>query len=187
MDRLSNPPARTGLAARVSVLVAAALLPLSLAGCFAHSGFVVEAQAQVQAPPPPSLVSIGTGVWVVEDYHEPVYFHGQHYWVYRSGVWYRSHIHTGAWVRLDSAPATVVRIHQPRRYVHYRGPRGAARRTIVVRGGGHRHRPRAHRHRGRHKDHRHRGYGRRHGKKGHKHKHHKRRRGKKGKKKYKYR
>ena len=92
---------------------------LMLASCVGHGH--LEATARVDAPPP-TLVHIGPGVWVVEDFHRPVFYHSGWYWLYSDGVWMRSHVHTGSFVRVETAviPSAVVRIERPRRYVRFR-------------------------------------------------------------------
>ena len=103
-----------------------------LAGCIGHSRVTAVASAEVDAPRPPQLVSLGAGVWVIEDHPEPVYFHAEQYWVLRGGVWYQSHVHTGGWVRVAAAPSVIVRVHRPQKHVHYHAPRTVERRTVVV-------------------------------------------------------
>ena len=114
---------------KVGILVSA--LALATGGCVAQGrvsgGFVATSD--------PTLVEIHPGVWVIEDYSEPVFYADGFYWLYRDDVWFRSSYHTGGWVRYRSAPNVIVRLERPRAYVHYhaasgvrvrQGPRGRA-------------------------------------------------------------
>jgi hypothetical protein len=117
-----------------------ALGTLGLTGCVVsgrvHAGATVEAE--------PTLVEVSPGVWVIEDYSEPVFYSENSYWLYRDGIWFRSHVHTGNWVRVSAAPHVVVRVGRPHAYVRSRaragtrvrtGPRGSVRRYDGDRGG----------------------------------------------------
>ena len=73
------------------------------------------------------LVSIQPGVWVVEDYDEPIFYYDDYYWVQRGGGWYRSRGYTGGWFRVGVVPHRVRHIQRPNRYVHYRAPSRARR------------------------------------------------------------
>ena len=112
------------------------LILLALAGAAATASCVVSGRAFVTAEP--QLVAVSPGVWVVGDYHEPVFFHSNMYWRYHSGVWYRSSAHNHGWVLVHNqhVPRAVIHIDRPRSYVHYRarpgvqvrrGPRGPVR------------------------------------------------------------
>lgn len=90
-------------------------LAVVTSGCVAHGHARVEARATT-----PELVYVGPGVYVIEDYHEPVFYSGGAYWLYRDGVWFRSHVHSGHWVRARTVPRAVLRIDRPRAYVRYR-------------------------------------------------------------------
>ncbi|MFW6049912.1 MAG: hypothetical protein ACODAU_01990 [Myxococcota bacterium] len=76
---------------------------------------------------PPSLVWLGPGIWVVEDYRYPVFYADGYYWRWYGGVWYRAATFGRSWVRVGPryVPPRVRRIDNPRRYVRYRAPRGA--------------------------------------------------------------
>lgn len=122
-----------------AVLLSSAALGLGATGCMVQgrvsSGAVVVAE--------PTLVEVSSGVWVVEDYSEPVFYADNYYWAYRGNTWFRSTIHTGGWIRVQSAPHVVLSVGQPHRYVRYRGVSGTRirqgpRGTVVVRD--HRHR-----------------------------------------------
>jgi len=108
----------------VLVLLGAVAM-LATAGCVVRAG--VHAGGTVVAEP--DLVEVSPGVWVVEDYDEPVFYSEGSYWLYRDGIWFRSHVHTGSWVRVRSTPVVVARISTPRAYVRYRGNVGARYRT----------------------------------------------------------
>ena len=71
----------------------------------------------------PILVEVHSGLWVIEDYREPVFYADGYYWLYQDGAWHRSSVYTGGWVRYR-APQVVLRIDRPQRYVHYRGAAG---------------------------------------------------------------
>jgi hypothetical protein len=77
----------------------------------------------------PTLVEVSPGVWVIEDYNEPVFYADGFYWWYRDDGWYRSNYHDSGWVYVRSAPSVIVRIDRPRAYVHYRGNDGARVRS----------------------------------------------------------
>jgi len=107
------------------------LLTLGLAsGCVVHgtTGAYVETDAYYTQP---DLVYVSPGVQVVYDYNEPVFYSDGFYWRYYGGVWYRSGYYNRGWVRwhTTSVPTAVVRIDNPRGYVHFRG-RGQARGQV---------------------------------------------------------
>ena len=97
---------------------------LSTTGCVArvHAGGVVTSN--------PQLVTVSPGVWVVEDYDEPVFYSNDAYWLYRGGIWYRSDVYYGGWVRTAVVPVHVRRIHRPRSYVRYHARPGVRRRAV---------------------------------------------------------
>jgi len=106
---------------RIHLLLAAILLSLALSGC------VVRARGGVYASAPqPELVYVSPGVYVIADYDEPVFYSDGYYWRYYGGVWYRSGVYTGGWVRWHSVPRHIHGIQRPHTYVHYRA-RGNAR------------------------------------------------------------
>jgi hypothetical protein len=108
------------------------------AGCVgrASAGAYAEVEAPVVFVEPPTLVLIDSGVWVVRDYEYSVYYYSDFYWVYRGGVWYRSHAYDRGWatVEVDVVPSFVVH-RDHRAYVHYRGSARAQTR-VAARGGG---------------------------------------------------
>ncbi len=67
----------------------------------------------------PEMVVISPGVQVIADYNEPIFYNENYYWRNDGGVWYRSHTHTGGWVRYN-APRAILSIERPSAYVHYR-------------------------------------------------------------------
>ena len=96
---------------------------LSLAAC-AGQGHV-RVTGHVDAPRP-TLVHIGPGLWVVENHDQPVFYYDDWYWLYADGVWLRSSVYTGSFVRVQASvvPRALVRVDRPRRYVHYRARAG---------------------------------------------------------------
>ena len=114
------------------------LVVFLLAATVGASGCVVRAQtsARVAPPPPPaarvSVVAVQPGVWVVEDYHQPVFFSNNVYWMWDGAYWYQTPVWGGGWnrVTVSAVPVTVRRIDRPRRYVRYRA-RGTVRRRYV--------------------------------------------------------
>jgi len=77
-----------------------------------------------------TLVYIEPGVWIIENYDEPVFFYDNYYWTYYNNYWYRSSYYYGGWVRVRP-PRLFHRIHHPRSYIHYRAPARTHRRTIT--------------------------------------------------------
>ena len=98
-----------------------ALLSLCLALAAPNLGCVGSATVSADVVTP-RLVWIAPGVWVVEDY-QAVYFYDDFYWRYSAGVWYRSTVFDGGFVRIGVAPPIVVRAYRPRRFIRYRAPR----------------------------------------------------------------
>ena len=94
-------------------------------GCVARVHGSARTTAVVEAEP--SLVLVD-GVWVVEDYNEPVFYDEGFYWRFYGGVWYRSNVHTGNWVRVDVVPARVRTIDRPTRFVHFHAAANAEKR-----------------------------------------------------------
>lgn len=105
---------------RLTLGIALALSVGSLGACRAQ----VRASGTAQAEP--VLVWVD-GVWVVEDYHEPVFYTDSYYWRFYGGVWYRSQSHSSGWIRVDVVPDRVRRIDTPTRYVRWRAEAGARR------------------------------------------------------------
>lgn len=126
---------------RVTVLTSFSTLGLGLmaAGSIADTGYYDYADTgyysepgYVYADTQPTimLVYIEPGVWIIENYDEPVFYYGDYYWTYRNNYWYRSHYYYGGWVRARP-PRHFHRIHHPRSYIHYRAPARTDRRTIT--------------------------------------------------------
>jgi hypothetical protein len=112
------------VAQRLTFGFALALSLGSLGACRAH----VSATGSGHAHAEPVLVWVD-GVWVVEDYQEPVFYHSHYYWRYNGGVWYRSNVHTGSWVRVDVVPDRVRVIDRPERFVRWHAEVGARKHT----------------------------------------------------------
>ena len=107
----------------VGLLLAVAIGASS--GCVARVHGQARTTTVVEAEP--SLVLVD-GVWVVEDYDEPVFYDEGYYWRFYGGVWYRSHVHHGNWVRIDVVPTRVRAIDRPTRFVRYRAAANAQKR-----------------------------------------------------------
>jgi hypothetical protein len=104
-------------------------LAFGAAGCVVHGSGRVHTGVYAR----PATVQISPGIYVVEDYHEPVFYSDGWYWRYYGGVWYRSSYHSHGWVRWRHVPHGVARIHNPQVYVRYRGNanvRGGSRGTV---------------------------------------------------------
>ena len=99
------------------------------AGACTGSGTVAATYSTPTYASSPALVEVNPGVYVVEDYPEPVFYTDNFYWRFYGGVWYRSNYYTGGWV-VARPPQTVAYIDRPQRYVRYRA---GARERVVVR------------------------------------------------------
>jgi len=110
---------------RITLILAILGLSPGVASCIAHGQ--VTGHAHVDAPRA-TLVSIGPGLWVVEDYDRPVFYYGDWYWLYSDGIWLRSRVYTGSFVRVRTSvvPRPLVRIRRPHAYVRYKA-RGSVR------------------------------------------------------------
>lgn len=104
---------------------------LAGAGCMvrASASAVGEAEAPVTYASRPTLVAIGSGVWVVRASAHATYYVDDAYWVYRDGVWYRSSSYSGGWVvvQVNVVPTVIVHRHHET-YVNYQGEATAATR-----------------------------------------------------------
>jgi hypothetical protein len=98
----------------VRILVPALLVTMLASGCLVSGRVGVSASAR------PDLVLVEPGVYVIQDYDEPVFYSEGSYWWYSGGVWYSSHVHTGGWVRVHRTPIAIGRIHRPHTYVRWR-------------------------------------------------------------------
>ena len=110
-------------------LVAAVVL---VAGCYAEGGYTTPSVGYSA-----DLVYVAPGVQVIADYDEPIFYSDNFYWRFDGGTWYRSPHYNGGWVHQNPPPA-LLRIDEPRRYVHYRpqgwvAKRGPDRRQPMVR------------------------------------------------------
>jgi hypothetical protein len=68
----------------------------------------------------PSLAYVSPGVYVVEDYDQPVFYSNNVYWRYNNGLWYQSRYHDRGFVYYARPPSAVVSIQRPYAYVRYR-------------------------------------------------------------------
>ena len=103
----------------------------ALSGCVARVHGHARTTAVVEAEP--SLVLVD-GVWVVEDYNEPVFYDEGYYWRFYGGVWYRSNVHTGNWIRIDVVPNRVRAIDRPTRFVRFHAAANMQKRRGPPRG-----------------------------------------------------
>ncbi len=101
------------------------------AGALSTTGCVARVRAGGVVTADPQLVAVSPGVWVVEDYDEPVFYSNDAYWLYRGGLWYRSDVYYGGWTRTAVVPVHVRHINRPRSYVRYHGHAGVRRRAVV--------------------------------------------------------
>ncbi len=116
-------------------------------GCVAtaHGTAYTEADAPVVFTSEPTLVEVDSGVWVVRDYDQPVYFVDEDYWVFRDGIWYRSHTYDGGWARVEVNVIPAVIVHRDHRmFVRYHGAATAQTRVAPRRHGDERHGPPEH-------------------------------------------
>lgn len=113
-----------------SLVVATTLTVVAsfVGGCVVHGRTHVRAGVAVEEPG--ALVEVSPGVWVVEDYHEPVFYSDGYYWAYRGGIWYRSSYYDYGFTRVRAVPRRVRSIRSPRRYVRYRS-RGNVRTRAI--------------------------------------------------------
>ncbi len=100
-------------------------------GCVARVHGHARTTTVVEAEP--SLVLVD-GVWVVEDYDEPVFYDEGYYWRFFGGVWYRSNVHTGNWIRIDVVPTRVRAIDRPTRFVRFHAAANMEKRRGPPRG-----------------------------------------------------
>ena len=105
---------------RLAIVLTAVTGMAVATGCTSSGSARITAGATVSTP---ELVYVGPGVYVVEDYHRPVFYSNNYYWLYSDGMWFRSRYHSGHWVRARTVPRAVLRIERPQRYVRYRADR----------------------------------------------------------------
>jgi hypothetical protein len=118
---------------KIPYLIPALLVMMLAGGCIVTGSARVHTRAHAR----PAMVYVSPGVYVIEDYHEPVFYSDGYYWRYYGNVWYRSSYHTGGWVVYHNVPRHVRRIDRPHTYVRYRGEGRA--RVRDHRGGGRTH------------------------------------------------
>jgi len=115
---------------RVSACVFA--VATSLAGCVAASGpGNVEYAGEVHVTSP-ELVELPSGVQVVADADEPLFYSEGFYWGHRDNHWLRSSCYRGGFVSVDHeyVPERVRTISHPQSYAQYRRHHG---RTLEAR------------------------------------------------------
>lgn len=95
---------------RKIVLAVGLATAAATAGCYAYSydGYTAGADLAYVAP----------GVSVVTDYDYPVFYADNYYWLYSSGLWYRSPNYYGGWT-YAVPPSSVLGIHHPGAYAYY--------------------------------------------------------------------
>lgn len=123
--------------ANFRLLSAIAIIGISAssAGCMVHAraSANAEADAPVTYASRPTLVAVGSGVWVVRASARATYYVGDAYWCYREGVWYRSSTYAGGWVVVEtSAVPNVIVKYDHSIYVNYQG--SATAKTMAAPG-----------------------------------------------------
>lgn len=68
----------------------------------------------------PRMAYVSPGVYVIEDYHQPVFYTNNLYWRYDNGVWYQSRFYDRGWRYSRMTPRALVTIDRPYAYVRYR-------------------------------------------------------------------
>lgn len=109
-------------------LVTALVIPGCLGTGGVRAGYTVTATTGQE----PTLAYYGNGLWVAEDYGEPMFYSDGYYWAYRDGYWVRTPRWGHSWARVSYSylPHTIRGIDRPSIYVRYR-----ARPGIRVRNG----------------------------------------------------
>ena len=76
----------------------------------------------------PPMVQVSTGVQVVENYEEEVFFVDGFYWCRRNGEWFQSKDHKGHWaiVPVRMVPVTIASL-PPGKYKHWKGDKHKAK------------------------------------------------------------
>ena len=99
------------------------------AGCMmhAHGSANGEAGAPVTYTSRPTLVAVGSGVWVVRASARTTYYVNDSYWVFRDGLWYSSRSYAGGWVvvQVGVVPTVIVNGNHDV-YVNFQGDATAA-------------------------------------------------------------
>jgi hypothetical protein len=104
---------------RLLMLIALATTTAAIgAGCAGDGTVRYTATATYSQP---SLAYVSPGVYVVEDYDQPVFYSNNVYWRYNNGLWYQSRYHDRGFVYYSRPPRAVVSIQRPYAYVRYRG------------------------------------------------------------------
>lgn len=104
---------------RLLMLIALATTTAAIgAGCTGRGTVGYTATASYSQP---SLAYVSPGVYVVEDYDQPVFYSNNAYWRYHNGLWYQSRFHDRGYVYYSQPPRAVISIQRPYAYVRYRG------------------------------------------------------------------
>jgi hypothetical protein len=101
---------------KLNMMLFAVILSTVAGGCVVRG--TMRSSAYVETP---DMVALDSGVYVVQDYDQPVFYSDSYYWRYDGGVWYRSGYYNRGWVRVSTVPYRVRTIDRPYAYVHYRG------------------------------------------------------------------
>lgn len=101
-------------------------------GCLVHGSGEVSTGVYAEPAVDHRVVQVSPGIWVVENYHTPIFFSDGYYWERRSGYWYRSSYYNGGFVRVGGSvvPYRIRSVRRPRSYVRYRARRGARYRSV---------------------------------------------------------
>jgi len=113
---------------KLQLFGASAIVFAMSSGCMVHAQGTAnaEAEAPIVYTSRPTLVAIGSGVWVVRASARATYFVDGQYWLVRDGVWYRSSTWNGGWVTVQAGLVPVVIVHRDHSvYVEYQGEAGA--------------------------------------------------------------
>jgi hypothetical protein len=113
-----------------TVMLAIALAAGAALATAATAGCAGRAEVRATAPAPRLVWVAPLGVWVVEDYRDPIFFYDGFYWAYVDGFWYRSVYYTRDFVRVTAVPPPIRAIQRPRTYVRYHAPARAPVRAI---------------------------------------------------------
>lgn len=102
---------------RVSACVFA--VAASLAGCMGTGDVEYAGEVRVSSP---ELIALSSGVYVIADADEPLFYSDGFYWLYRDGYWMRSDDYRGGFVQVNIGyvPERVRMIERPQTYAQYR-------------------------------------------------------------------